>query len=252
MKLFSVAFTDLVDLVDLSICSLILFIIVFMSAQLILRHSFNLFVFVSEVLAGIRRSAGAVSISSTPFFVRRTRNIRHGLCSFSAPLKLPCNQVTFMEESYIAGANPNSKQVLFSFRIYLISFQAEKNASFVANFNQHFAPHPTSSILYIPTESQSLFDAILIPSVSSSDPISIIECSITDPHSSTRLSKASSISSFITDVLKQPKERCRLIIFSGYEGDATDSRQSTINKHRSLDNALIVCKDGCQQLGVKC
>jgi hypothetical protein len=217
------------------------------------------------VLAGIRRSAGAVSIPSIPFFdtsvpalkklktfVRRMRNILHGPLPLSIPLKLPCNQVTFMEESYIAGANPNSKEVLFSFRIYLITFQAEKNASFVANFDQHFAPHPTNSILYIPINSQSLFDAILIPSAFSPDPISIIECSITDPRSPTRLSKASSISSFITDILKQPKERCRLIIFfSGYERDATVSRQSTVTKHPCSDNTLIVCKDGCQQLGVK-
>ena len=134
----------------------------------------------------------------------------------------------------------------------LISFQAENNASFVANFDQHFAPHPTSSILYIPTESQSLFDAILVPSASSSDPISIIECSITDPRAPNRLSNSSSIATLISEVLKQPKHRCRLLVFfSGYERDVTDSRQSTITKHPSLDNALIICKDACQQLGVK-
>ena len=105
-------------------------IFTFILAHELLRIHSTVFVFVSEVLAGIRRSAGAVSIPTIPFFdtsspiafARRIRTFLHGLLSFSSSLKLPCNQVTFIEESYIAGATPNSKQVLFSFRIYLISF----------------------------------------------------------------------------------------------------------------------------------
>ena len=87
------------------------FSIIMSSVYSVLYHPLSSFVIhsicvlVFEVLAGIRRSAGAVSIPSIPFFDPSSPTPTF------VRLKLPCTQVTFMEESYIGGANPNSKQV---------------------------------------------------------------------------------------------------------------------------------------------
>ena len=128
------------------------------------------------------------------------------------------------------------------------------NSVFVANFDSNFERHPTRSVLYIPTNRLCLFDAILVPSQAlSSEPISFIQCSITDARETTvRLPKALHIATIIQSTLQKEAGVRIVVVFSGSLSKLKKSRQSTIRKYSaSLLSSVIVCKEGCQQLGVK-
>ena len=124
----------------------------------------------------------------------------------------------------------------------------------MASFDSNFERHPTRSVLYIPTNRLCLFDAILVPSQAlSSEPISFIECSITDARETTvRLPKALNIATLIQSTLQKEVGVRIVVFFSGLPSELKNSRQSTMDKHSaSLLASMIVCKKGCQQLGVR-
>ena len=128
------------------------------------------------------------------------------------------------------------------------------NAAFVTSFDSNFARHPTLSVLYVPTNRLCLFDAVLVPSQALSyEPISFIECSITDARDTTvRLPKALNIATLIQSTLQKEVGVRIVVFFSGLPSELKDSRQSTRDKHSaSLLASVIVCKEGCQQLGVR-
>ncbi len=127
------------------------------------------------------------------------------------------------------------------------------NAAFVTSFDSNFERHPTRSVLYVPTNRLCLFYAILVPSQDRSyEPISFIECSITDPRDTTvRLPKALNIATLIQSTLQKEAGVRIVVFFSGSLSELKNSRQSTTDKYSaSLQASVIVCKEGCQQLGV--
>ncbi len=124
----------------------------------------------------------------------------------------------------------------------------------MAGFDSNFERHPTRSVLYVPLNRLCLFDAILVPSQAlASEPISVIECSVTDARGSGRLHKAVNIATFIESTLKKETGVRIVVFFSGELSELTKSQQSTKDKYSStlLESAVVVCKEGCQQLGVR-
>ena len=109
-------------------------------------------------------------------------------------------------------------------------------------------------MLYIPTNRRCLFDAILVPSQAlSSEPISFIECAVTDARDTQDpLSKTRDIATLIHSTLKQ-QAGFRIVVF--YSGSSSElqrnSRPANNDVYSSLKAAVIVCKEGCQLLGVK-
>ena len=138
---------------------------------------------------------------------------------------------------------------------YFLTLQADLrlNQQFISTFDTVFQRHATLSILYVPTNRLCVFDAILVPSEAlANEPISFIECSITNaPNTKNRLPKASPIMNFVHKTLNSLENVRLVIIFSGATSELTDSHKSTQTANPLLHSTVIVCKEGCQKLGVK-
>ena len=95
-----------------------------------------------------------------------------------------------------------------------------------------------------------MFDAILVPSQAlSSEPISFIITNAGDTQD--RFPKMRDIATLIHSELEQKAGFRMVMFFSGSVSELRGSQQATKDMDSSLLSAVIVCKEGCQQLGVK-
>jgi len=189
-------------------------------------------IFQRQVLAGIRGNSNA-KISAVSFFGTANEEC-YPVSNF---INLHSDEVAFVQDAYVQ----NGADILL-------------NDAFVAGFDSNFERHPTRSVLYVPLNRLCMFDAILVPSQALSlEPISFIECSITDARCSGRLPKAANIATLVQSSLKKETGVRIVVFFSGELSELTKSHQSTKDKYSStlLESAVIVCKEGCLQLGVR-
>jgi hypothetical protein len=113
--------------------------------------------------------------------------------------------------------------------------------------------------LYVPLSKQFRFDALLLPSAESEDPILVIDPSVQDPYSTDRVNKYKSWNKIIIPMLREkfPKHDvvCIAVWPKGYTQAEAKERMTSgrfkVDNKEILSKTYLLEKTGMEALGVQ-